>query len=147
MSNIAFFGGGRVSGGGGVLIVVTDSFEQDYRSPSCMEATWYQHQTWCIINWQYKWKQNCCYFQVFVVVSVILFFIYMYYYIDHLHFHVTHAYAKIGSSTAQHHVAHKYLRGKRKVNFKKTYGYLLSNRHLSSHEIPGPVSYKRTMQK
>ncbi|CAB4027590.1 ERAD-associated E3 ubiquitin- ligase component HRD3A-like [Paramuricea clavata] len=49
--------------------------------------------------------------EVLVVVSVILFFIYMYYYIDHLHFHVTHAYARIGSSTAQHHVAHKYLRG------------------------------------
>ncbi|XP_046843222.1 secretory immunoglobulin A-binding protein EsiB-like [Xenia sp. Carnegie-2017] len=49
--------------------------------------------------------------EVTVVLSVILFFVYMYYYIDHLHFHVAHAYARIGSGTAQHHIAHRYLRG------------------------------------
>lgn len=49
--------------------------------------------------------------EILIVVSVLLFFVYMYYYVDHLHFHVAHAYARVGSSTAQHHIAHKYLRG------------------------------------
>jgi len=50
--------------------------------------------------------------EIAVVILVICFFIYMYYYIDHLHYHVTRAYAHIGSSDAQHVLAHKYLRGK-----------------------------------
>ena len=35
----------------------------------------------------------------------------MYYYMDHLHFHVVRAYAYAGSSHAQHHLGHKYLKG------------------------------------
>lgn len=50
--------------------------------------------------------------QVCVVVGVLLFFVYMYYCMDHLHFNVVNVYAKLGSSHAQHHVAHKYLHGK-----------------------------------
>ncbi|KAL9976417.1 hypothetical protein ACROYT_G013716 [Oculina patagonica] len=49
--------------------------------------------------------------EVSVVVGVLLFFVYMYYYMDHLHFHVLNAYANVGVSHAQHHVAHKYLNG------------------------------------
>jgi len=49
--------------------------------------------------------------EVCVVVGVLLFFLYMYYYMDHLHFHVLNAYANVGVSHAQHHVAHKYLNG------------------------------------
>ena len=50
--------------------------------------------------------------EVVAVVGVLCFFVYMYYYIDHLHFHVTKAYAHMGSSDAQHVLAHKYLQGK-----------------------------------
>lgn len=50
--------------------------------------------------------------EVTVVVGVLCFFVYMYYYIDHLHFHVTRAYAHIGSADAQHVLAHKYLAGR-----------------------------------
>lgn len=50
--------------------------------------------------------------EIILVVSVLCFFVYMYYYIDHLHFHVTKAYAHLGSSDAQHVLAHKYLQGK-----------------------------------
>ena len=46
------------------------------------------------------------------MVGVLLFFVYMYYCMDHLHFHVLNAYANVGVSHAQHHVAHKYLNGK-----------------------------------
>lgn len=46
-----------------------------------------------------------------MVVGVLLFFVYMYYCMDHLHFHVLNAYANVGVSHAQHHVAHKYLNG------------------------------------
>lgn len=56
--------------------------------------------------------------QVCVVVGVLLFFLYMYYYMDHLHFHVLNAYANVGVSHAQHHVAHKYLNGENhKIEF------------------------------
>ena len=48
-----------------------------------------------------------------MVVGVLLFFVYMYYYMDHLHFHVLNAYANVGVSHAQHHVAHKYLNGEK----------------------------------
>lgn len=48
-----------------------------------------------------------------MVVGVLLFFLYMYYYMDHLHFHVLNAYANVGVSHAQHHVAHKYLNGEK----------------------------------
>ena len=48
-----------------------------------------------------------------MVVGVLLFFLYMYYYMDHLHFHVLNAYASVGVSHAQHHVAHKYLNGEK----------------------------------
>ena len=51
--------------------------------------------------------------QVCVVIGVLLFFVYMYYCMDHLHFHVLNAYANVGVSHAQHHVAHKYLNGER----------------------------------
>merc|ERR1712034_269000 len=50
--------------------------------------------------------------EVTVVVSVLCFFVYMYFYIDHLHYHVTKAYAHLGSSDAQHVLAHKNLQGK-----------------------------------
>ena len=54
-----------------------------------------------------------------MVVGVFLFFLYMYFYMDHLHFHVTKVYAHMGSSHAQHHVAHKFLNGKVHVFFSK----------------------------
>ena len=50
--------------------------------------------------------------EVCVVVLVICSFVYMYYYIDHLHYNVTKAYAHLGSSDAQHVLAHKYLHGR-----------------------------------
>ncbi|XP_020906461.1 uncharacterized protein LOC110244596 isoform X2 [Exaiptasia diaphana] len=50
--------------------------------------------------------------EIAVVIGVLLFFVYMYYYMDHLHFHVIRAYAYAGSSHAQHHLGHKYLRGR-----------------------------------
>ena len=46
------------------------------------------------------------------MIGVLLFFVYMYYYVDHLHFHVTRAYAHVGSAHAQHHLGQKYLHGK-----------------------------------
>ena len=50
--------------------------------------------------------------EITIVVSVLCFFVYMYYYIDHLHFHVTRAYAHLGSTDAQHLLGHKYLNGR-----------------------------------
>eukprot|EP00794_Sanderia_malayensis_P018696 gene18696-20584_t len=52
------------------------------------------------------------YVEAIVIIGVLLFFVYMYFYIDHLHFHVTRAYANVGSSHAQHNLAHKYLHGR-----------------------------------
>ncbi|XP_001627003.2 uncharacterized protein LOC5506291 [Nematostella vectensis] len=55
------------------------------------------------------WWVTCI--EVAVVVGVLLFFVYMYYYMEHLHFHVVRAYAYVGSSHAQHHLGHKFLKG------------------------------------
>ncbi|XP_065656307.1 sel1-repeat-containing protein YbeT [Hydra vulgaris] len=50
--------------------------------------------------------------EVFVVVGVLCMFVYMYYYIDHLHTHAARVYAHLGSSDAQHVLAHNYLHGR-----------------------------------
>ena len=44
---------------------------------------------------------------------------------DHLHFHVLNAYANVGVSHAQHHVAHKYLNGKLIYVNNKNFAYVL----------------------
>lgn len=53
---------------------------------------------------------------VVIEISAFLFVIgllyYSYYYFDHMHFHITHFYAKIGHSYAQHAIGQKYLDGK-----------------------------------
>ena len=49
----------------------------------------------------------------------------MYFYMDHLHFHVLNAYANVGVSHAQHHVAHKYLNGKIIYVNNKNFAYVL----------------------
>ena len=49
----------------------------------------------------------------------------MYFYMDHLHFHVLNAYANVGVSHAQHHVAHKYLNGKKIYVNNKNFAYVL----------------------
>lgn len=71
-----------------------------------------------------------------MVVGVLLFFLYMYYCMDHLHFHVLNAYANVGVSHAQHHVAHKYLNGEKTIKL----GYLLFCQHweriVETFEIP-----------
>ena len=49
----------------------------------------------------------------------------MYFYMDHLHFHVLNAYANVGVSHAQHHVAHKYLNGNKIYVNNKNFAYVL----------------------
>lgn len=46
------------------------------------------------------------------LIGTIIFALYAYYYFDHLHFHVTHGYAHLGYSAAQHQVGQRYLHGK-----------------------------------
>lgn len=48
----------------------------------------------------------------FALCATIVFAFYAYFYFDHLHFHVTHAYASLGYSSAQHQVGQRYLHGK-----------------------------------
>lgn len=50
--------------------------------------------------------------EVTIVIGVLCSFVYMYYYIDHLHYHVTRAYAHLGSTDAQHVLGHKFLNGR-----------------------------------
>ncbi|KAH3775784.1 uncharacterized protein HI_1625-like [Dreissena polymorpha] len=51
-------------------------------------------------------------FEAFAIFATVAFAIYAYFYFDHLHFHVTHAYAHLGYPSAQHQVGQRYLHGK-----------------------------------
>lgn len=59
----------------------------------------------------------------------------MYFYMDHLHFHVLNAYANVGVSHAQHHVAHKYLNGKKIYVNNKNFAYVLRTISNTAIEI------------
>ena len=59
----------------------------------------------------------------------------MYFYMDHLHFHVLNAYANVGVSHAQHHVAHKYLNGKIIYVNNKNFAYVLRTFEYFAIEI------------
>ncbi|ELT97237.1 hypothetical protein CAPTEDRAFT_227108 [Capitella teleta] len=50
--------------------------------------------------------------EIITIIGVVAFCYYAYYYFDNMHFHVAHGYAHLGYSTAQHHVAQRYLYGK-----------------------------------
>jgi len=49
--------------------------------------------------------------EVMIVISAVSLFTYAWFYVDHLHYHAVKAYAHMGSSDAQHVLAHKYLDG------------------------------------
>ncbi|XP_025113882.1 uncharacterized protein LOC112575945 [Pomacea canaliculata] len=46
-----------------------------------------------------------------VIVGAVAAALYCYYYFEHVHFHVTHGYAHLGYSEAQHQVGQRYLHG------------------------------------
>ncbi|KAK6185549.1 hypothetical protein SNE40_007757 [Patella caerulea] len=50
--------------------------------------------------------------EIFVLCATIVFAFYAYFYFDHLHFNITHAYAHLGYPQAQHQVGQRYLHGK-----------------------------------
>ncbi|PAA67981.1 hypothetical protein BOX15_Mlig026715g2 [Macrostomum lignano] len=50
--------------------------------------------------------------EITVLVGTACFAYYAYYYFDHLHFHVTKAYAHMGFKEAQHQIGQRYLHGK-----------------------------------
>lgn len=53
----------------------------------------------------------CPIFQAVVIVGAVAAALYCYYYFEHVHFHVTHGYAHLGYSEAQHQVGQRYLHG------------------------------------
>jgi len=74
-------------------------------------------------------------FQGFALCATMVFAFYAYFYFDHLHFHVTHAYAHLGYPSAQHQVGQRYLHGEKLATFRINYLMVLlfQSFYLSNH--------------